>query len=455
MANVGLTEIINLLPDATFVIDKGGTVLYWNKAIEHMTGIPATDMVGKGNYEYSIPFYGVRRPALANTALSQQPLKPDNYNIYELRDSTLWAEIFVENMQGRPVWLRSAASVIHDETGLVVGAIETLFDISWRKRTEDTVIELNTALRELNASLEQRVNERTAALQAANADLIAASDAANAACRAKSEFLALMSHEIRTPMNAIIGFAEVASHDAGLSEKTAGHISIILNSAHGLLGIINDILDLSKLEGGHFEIEAIDFDVRDVIEESMRLLDGTALGKNLNLASEFSPDLPSMVTGDPYRLRQVIVNLVGNAIKFTENGGVTLSVRSGYKPDFLDFTVTDTGIGMTPDQIVKVFAPFTQADASMSRRFGGTGLGTSIAKKILELMEGDIWIESEYGKGSSFHFTAKLPFSANTTKDDIVPKPDSSANSAISSPHFRARRCDSWVRTRVEVAACP
>ena len=404
-----LADIINLLPDATFVIDKNWVVTHWNLAIERMTGVSGSHMIGRGNYEYALPFYGIRKPVLIDYALKHHAFIPGHYSVFEVRDGTIYAEILVENLQGQKIWLRGAASVILDVNGCVVGAIETLFDITWRKRSEATVVELNVALRELNASLEQRVSERTIALQTANADLIEARDAANAASKAKSEFLALMSHEIRTPMNAIIGFADIISNDKQLSSKSAGHIRILQRSAQALLVIINDILDLSKLESGHFEVEIIDFDIRETIDEALQLFEQSVRDKSIFLKSEYNSNLPSMVRGDPYRLRQVIVNLVANAIKFTEKGGVTISVCADDNNNLVCFSVADTGIGMTADQAAKVFEPFTQADASITRRFGGTGLGASIAKRILTLMGGNIWVESEFGKGSTFYFTAKLP----------------------------------------------
>ena len=241
------------------------------------------------------------------------------------------------------------------------------------------------------------------------AELLKAKIDAEAATRTMSTFIANMSHEIRTPMNGIIGFAEVLSHDPNLPVKTAGYVKIILSASRALLLIINDILDLSKLDGGQLEVEKADFNLPETIEDALRLLENSAVVKNLKIFFQYEDDLPAIVTGDPIRLRQVIVNLVGNAVKFTESGSVTLSVCAHDQPDILHFTVVDTGIGMTTDQMAKVFEPFSQADASTNRRFGGTGLGTTISRQIVRLMGGDIWVESEFGHGSVFHFTARLP----------------------------------------------
>ncbi|CAK0739147.1 two-component system, sensor histidine kinase [Gammaproteobacteria bacterium] len=227
--------------------------------------------------------------------------------------------------------------------------------------------------------------------------------------RVKSEFLASMSHEIRTPMNAIIGFAEVVLQDSTLSPPTAGHTRTILSSARALLEIINDILDVSKLESGKFSIETVCFHLPNALTNSIQTIRDRATRKNLTLNLEYDAALPIRCLGDPTRLRQVILNLVDNAIKFTENGGVTISAMRGDEPEMCHFMVSDTGIGMTPAQLTQVFEPFTQADQSTTRRFGGTGLGTTLSKQIVELMNGQIWVESNVNVGSTFHFTARLP----------------------------------------------
>ena len=241
------------------------------------------------------------------------------------------------------------------------------------------------------------------------AELRKARARAEVAAQSMSAFLANMSHEIRTPMNGIIGFAEILSQDRGLSERAAGHVRVIHGASIALLTIINDILDLSKLESGQFEMEAVSFNLPETLKEAMRLLENTAATKNLGFTLECASNLPVVVTGDPMRLRQVVVNLVSNAVKFTKAGSVTVSAQVAEQSDMIWFSVADTGIGMSADQMARVFEPFTQADASTSRRFGGTGLGTTIAKQIVRLMDGDIGVESELGRGSVFHFTARLP----------------------------------------------
>ncbi|MBF0135220.1 MAG: CHASE domain-containing protein [Magnetococcales bacterium] len=241
------------------------------------------------------------------------------------------------------------------------------------------------------------------------ADLRQAKEDAEAGARAKAAFMANMSHEIRTPMNAVIGFAEVLLQDAGLAPASRQHVKTILSSARALLGIINDILDISKLESGKFVLETVCFHLPNFMTDTLRTVEHRAAEKSLKISIDLDTALPNRLLGDPTRLRQVMLNLVGNAIKFTEKGQISITVQAGEKPDMLLFAVRDTGIGMTPEQMAKVFEPFSQADASTTRRFGGTGLGTTISKQIVAMMGGTIRVESELGKGSVFLFTVHLP----------------------------------------------
>ncbi|GIW98090.1 MAG: hypothetical protein KatS3mg111_1423 [Pirellulaceae bacterium] len=282
----------------------------------------------------------------------------------------------------------------NDEIGQLCDAFNEMVERLDVKRQE---------LKQANEELEQRVAERTR-------ELADALERATAASRAKSDFLANMSHEIRTPMTAVLGYAELLCEDPALSSTNRERVEIMLRNGRHLLTIINDILDVSKIEAGKMTVEMLDCSICEIVADLFSLLRPRAIDKGLQLEVRYLTSIPKTIRTDPTRLRQILLNLLGNAIKYTQKGSVELLIRlnsvDGPAP-YVEFQVKDTGIGLTKSQLEKVFMAFTQADETMTRRFGGTGLGLTISKGLAELLGGSISVESEFGKGSTF--TLRIP----------------------------------------------
>ena len=376
-----LSKIIDGSPVPTLVLDADHKITHWNEACEQIIGVKASDIVGTSDQWKA--FYPSRRPIMADLVITGemaqiQALYSNKYRRSRLVQGGYEAEDYFPMFDR---WLFFTAAPLRDKQGRIVGAIETLQDITERKQAEIALTE--------------------------------AKHTAEAAAEAKAAFLANMSHEIRTPMNAVIGLAHLLLKGE-LSGKQRDYISRIHGSGQMLLGLINDILDFSKIEAGRMELEATEFALDDVLENVTSVLLHRAQEKGLILQYVVEPDVPGSLVGDPLRLAQILINLLGNALKFTASGSVTVFVRrlpGNTECAELEIDVQDTGIGMSEEQQRSLFQAFSQADSSITRRYGGTGLGLTICKRLAQLMQGDIWVSSQAGVGSTFTFTVKLGLS--------------------------------------------
>lgn len=388
-----LRATFDSMSDGAALYDDRGQFWFSNPAAARISGYESHEILATPPAERA-PLLGYYRQDQKNLlTYAEMPLR----RVF-LGENVTGMDIFVRNArrpEGR--WVVQSAALVKNDDGSVAGAVTLMHDITERKRFEE--------------------------------ELVRAREAAEAGSRAKSEFLASMSHEIRTPMNGVIGMTNLLL-DTPLTSEQRDFVETIRTSGDSLLTIINDILDFSKIEAGQIDLERQPFEIRQCVEDALDLVSHSVIVKHIELAVYVASDVPKTFLGDMSRLRQVIVNLLGNAVKFTEKGEVVaeVSVHDDVSPRrfetgvFLRVQVRDTGIGIPAERVAKLFRPFSQVDASITRRFGGTGLGLAICKRLVDLMGGTIGVESELGVGSTFYVDLELE-----TAETIEQEPNRSA----------------------------
>ena len=373
------SSLVENLPVSVFRKDLEGRIVFGNRRYCETLGHPLEELLGKTDFE-------LFPPELA------KKYRKDDATVLATGEG--WEDVEEHRKpNGEMTYVHVLKTPVRDAQGSVTGIQGVFWDVTARKQAE-------------------------AALEVAK-------EAAEAANRAKSDFLANMSHEIRTPMNAIIGMTELVL-DTRLTDSQQDYLKMVRESGDALLALINDILDFSKIEAGKLELESVPFDLRESLGDTMKSLAMRAHSKGLELVCEIQSDVPERLVGDPGRLRQIVVNLVGNAVKFTETGEVVLTVGYESRSDgevVLHFAVSDTGIGIPEDKAAHIFEAFEQADSTTTRRFGGTGLGLAISSRLVESMGGQIGVESRVGQGSTFHFTAKFPVATGDAPTGPTLKP--------------------------------
>ncbi|HEY4907425.1 MAG TPA: response regulator [Candidatus Acidoferrum sp.] len=361
-----LRALIDNVPDFMYVKDARSCFVVANASLAESMGVTSpADLLGKTDFD----FYPKR--------VAKQ-FYEDEQLVVRQKKILLEHEEESTNSTGDRIVLLTTKVPLFDRSGEVIGIAGVGRDITERQRVEHEM---------------QRAKE-----------------AAEAASKAKSEFLANMSHEIRTPLNGVMGMTDLAL-DTELTPEQREYLDTVKSSSDALLTVINDILDFSKIEAGKIDLESVDFNLRDSLESTLKTVAIRADEKGLELLCEVAPEVPEVVCGDSTRLRQVVINLVGNAIKFTDSGEIAVRVQTksrGANECELQFTVADTGVGIPEEKRELIFAPFSQADTSTTRKYGGTGLGLTISTRLVQMMGGKIWVESELGRGSQFHFTARL-----------------------------------------------
>jgi len=402
-----LADIISFLPDATLVIDEESRVIAWNQATENMTGVPASEMIGKGDYEYARPFYGERRPILIDLVMDPEQDVRDRYAVFTREGTTVAGEAYVQSFAGGPVYLYAIATALYDAQGNIVGAIESIRDITERKHTEEQ-------LQRYRERLEDLVEERTSELKRVTQEALQARQAAEtaqktaeAANRAKSAFLANMSHELRTPLNAILGYSQLMVRDPQLTTTQQERLGAIARSGEHLLGLINDVLTMSKIEAGRTALQENVFDLHRLLRGLQDMFQMRADDKGLALLLDLAPEVPRYVHADESKLRQILMNMLGNAVKFTQDGGVVLRVAcreqtaNAKKPVLLRIEIQDTGPGIAQEEMNALFDPFMQTTSGRQSQ-EGTGLGLPISRQFIELMGGEISVDSVVGQGTTF-----------------------------------------------------
>lgn len=361
-----LTTTLSAISDFAYVFDREGRFLFANQPLLDLWGITLEEAVGKN-------FFDLKYPDDLARELHRQVEE-----VFQ-KQQRLTGETSYRSPAGVSGYYEYIFSPVFGADGRVEFVAGSTRNITGRKEAE--------------------------------AQMRLAKEAAEAANRAKSEFLAKVSHEIRTPMNGVIAMTDVVL-DTELTAEQRENLEVVKSSADALLGIINDILDVSKIEARKFELDQIEFSPHDTVKDSVNAVALKAQKKGLELVVEIAPTLPPKLRGDPGRLRQILINLLGNAVKFTHRGKVALRVGEKEKASRDDVvllvSVADTGIGIPLDRQASIFEAFMQADGSMTRTYGGTGLGLTIASQLVRLMGGDLWVESEAGRGSTFHFTARF-----------------------------------------------
>lgn len=379
-----LWSILNGTSLLQFVIDRNHCVFSWNRAMEDYTGIKAAEIIGT-NQQWR-PFYPEKRPVMADVIVDGYPDLLEEWYAGKIHKSRYVEDAyeaidFFPMMGTSGVWLAFTTAPIRDAQGVIIGAVETLEDITEKKKTDEA--------------------------------LTLAKEQAETANQQKSEFLSNMSHEIRTPMNAIIGLSRLLL-DTPLNAVQRDYLGKINNSSRMLLGVINDILDYSKIEAGKMELDLHNFRLDDLLDQVKTLFASSADQKGLEMYFQISQGLPGTLVGDSLRLVQILSNLLSNAIKFTVQGQVVLKIQSVSVDDEqirLRFEVEDTGIGLDEEQIARLFKPFIQADSSTTRKYGGTGLGLVISRRLVECMGGTLTVESTPGEGSTFSFELNISVS--------------------------------------------